>query len=89
MSELDSAQQQLVNQRMNWTRVEDRLDRLHAIARAFPLDRLKAGGESPPYYCHYMGWRLGTWSDEAPFERLDSSCRSPNHFPTGRLRRRC
>lgn len=23
---------------------------------------------SPPYYCHYMGWRLGTWTDERPFE---------------------
>ena len=27
--------------------------------------------ECPPYYCHYMSWRLGTWEDESLFHRLE------------------
>ena len=26
---------------------------------------LRAAEENPPYYCHYMAWRLGTWSEES------------------------
>ena len=30
------------------------------------------GAESDPYYCHYMAWRLGVWSDDSIFNRVDS-----------------
>lgn len=32
---------------------------------------MKKRADNPPYYCHYMSWRLGTWRDESPFQRLD------------------
>lgn len=51
--------------------VEKRLDQFPAVARAFPLNRLRSSGESPPYYCHYMAWRLGTWTNDALFRRLN------------------
>jgi hypothetical protein len=71
MADLESAQRQLVNEHLNWATLENRLRRFPAIARAFPLDRLRSSAESPPYYCHYMAWRLGTWNDEALFTRLN------------------
>lgn len=71
MADPDPAQRQLVNQHINWATVERRLERFAAIARAFPLDRLRASSGTPPYYCHYMAWRLGTWGDEKLLVRLD------------------
>lgn len=81
MSDLDSAQGQLVNEHIDWASVESRLERFPAIACAFPLDRLRSSGESPPYYCHYMAWRLGTWNDEALFMRLDELLRVAEALP--------
>ena len=65
------AQHQLVNQLIDWALVRSRLNRYRAIKRTFPLTILQNRSESPPYYCHYMSWRLGTWLDESLFERLE------------------
>ena len=67
------AQRQLVHQLIDWERVGYHYKRYPAIGRAFPLEKLKRGCESPPYYCHYMAWRLGTWTDEDEplFQRLE------------------
>ncbi|MBI1851587.1 MAG: hypothetical protein HYR85_14695 [Planctomycetes bacterium] len=32
---------------------------------------MRAGADKPPYFCHYMAWRLGTWNGEGSFEVLD------------------
>ena len=65
------AQRQFVHQYINWFRVAARLKRYPAIERNFPLAVLKGGCENPPYYCHYMAWRLGVWWNESNFERLE------------------
>src|SRR5262252_5138239 len=65
------AQQVLVERYISWDRVAQRLGRYEAIRRAFPLDLLHRHRATPPYYCHYMAWRLGTWFNESLFARLD------------------
>ena len=65
------AQCELVHRLIDWERVRYRCECYPAIGRAFPLEMLKKGCESPPYYCHCMAWRLGTWTDESLFQRLE------------------
>ena len=67
------AQRQFVHRRIDWERVRCRCKCYSAIGRTFPLETLKKGCESPPYYCHYMAWRLGTWPDAVKclFQRLE------------------
>ncbi len=65
------AQRHFVHQLIDWERVKCRLECYPAIRQAFPLEALKQHCESPPYYCHYMAWRLGTWPDELLFQRLE------------------
>ena len=65
------AQRQFVHQLIDWKCVRRCCETYPAIGRAFPLETLKRGCEIPPYYCHYMAWRLGTWQDEALFRRLE------------------
>lgn len=64
-------QRQLVHKFIDWEIVEQRLHRLPAIGRAFPIELLRSRQETPPYYCHYMSWRLGTWENESFFAHLD------------------
>lgn len=58
------AQQILVERLLSWSRVKDRLSKFAAIERAFPYRMLLARRSTPPYFCHYMAWRLGTFEDE-------------------------
>ncbi len=67
----EPAQRELVHRLIDWNRIGSRYERYPAISRTFPLQNLKKGCEKPPYYCHYMAWRLGTWTDESPFQRLE------------------
>lgn len=55
------AQKELVNRFIDWERVRSRLSSYPAIAKHFPEDLLQACADKPPYYCHYMAWRIGTW----------------------------
>ena len=73
MKEIDPnpAQRQLVHRFISWELVEQRLQRFPAVGRAFPIECLRSRQEDPPYYCHYMAWRLGTWSSDSLFARLD------------------
>jgi hypothetical protein len=66
----EPAQKTLVERFISWPLIEQRLKRYPAIARAFPLALLQKHRNTPPYFCHYMAWRLGVWS-EAPFPRLE------------------
>jgi len=67
----DPAQQTLVERFIRWDLVDERLARYPSIRRAFPPDLLRRHQRTPPYFCHYMAWRLGTWSWEAFFVRFD------------------
>lgn len=61
----ESPTKHFVHKLINWERVNQRLARYPAIRDAFSMEVLRAAEESPPYYCHYMAWRLGTWSGES------------------------
>ena len=41
------------------------------IQQTFPMEILERYREKPPYYCHFISWRLGTWGDETLFQRLE------------------
>ena len=41
------------------------------------MKMMEKRSEKPPYFCHYMSWRLGTWEDESQFQRLEEMlCRA-------------
>ena len=65
------SQKVFVDRFISWSLVKERLARYGALRRAFPLTLLERRRDSPPYFCHYMAWRLGTWSTETLFARLD------------------
>lgn len=60
-----------VKQYLNWERARERLDRYKNIAAIFPLAELQNCSDRAPFYCHYLGWRLGTWKNEDWFEFFD------------------
>ncbi|MDQ6971116.1 MAG: hypothetical protein Q9M30_00555 [Mariprofundaceae bacterium] len=57
------SQQVLVQKHLDWNRVGKRLEEFSHIQSHFPEKVLRKGINKPPYYCHYMAWRLGTWPD--------------------------
>jgi len=71
MNDPNPAQRQLVHKLIDWEIVAQRLHMFPAIGRAFSLKLLMSHQETPPYYCHYMAWRLGTWNSESSFAHLD------------------
>src|SRR3990170_5335305 len=58
VSDPNPAQRQIVHELIDWEIAEQRLQRFPAIGRAFPVECLRSHQETPPYYCHYMAWRL-------------------------------
>lgn len=75
------SQKALVGRFISWPLVKERLDQYEAIARAFPLALLERHRDSPPYFCHYMAWRLGTWVNEVLFVRLEELLRHAERLP--------
>ena len=67
----EPAQRELVHRLIDWNRIRSHYERYPAIGQTFSLQTMKKGCEQPPYYCHYMAWRLGTWTDESLFQRLE------------------
>lgn len=65
------AQRKLVHGLIDWRRVERRLGRYPAIAKTFTTEMLRKPSEQPPYYCHYLAWRLGVYERETVFRRLE------------------
>lgn len=76
-----ASQRTLVERFISWPLVKQRLARYEAIARAFPLALLERHRESPPFFCHYMAWRLGTWVNEALIVRLEELLRHAERLP--------
>ena len=78
-----SPTRRFVHQLIDWERVNQRLMRYPAVRDAFSMDVLRAAEESPPYYCHYMAWRLGTWSAESEkcLANLDNLLSSAAEIP--------
>ena len=69
------AHQQLVEKYLDWDRVERRLLKHGNIGRRFSVEELREHAP-PPYHCHYLAWRLGTWPEnrgsEACFRLFDA-----------------
>lgn len=61
-----------INQFIDWELVQSRLSRYGNIGSAFSIDFLRGCANNPPYYCHYLAWRLGTWKSESIFEHFDN-----------------
>ena len=78
------AQRELVHRLIDWNCIRSRQERYPAIGRAFPLETMKKGCESPPYYCHYMAWCLGAWPQESEFlvQRLEELFRVAEMLPS-------
>ena len=76
------AQRQLVHKLIDWEIVERRLQRFPAVGRAFPVECLRSCQETPPFFCHYMAWRLGTWNDDSLFTRLDELLTGAENLPS-------
>jgi hypothetical protein len=71
MEEKEPAHKKFVQKFLDWELVEKRLARYQHIGNLYDLDLLKQCSDKPPYYCHYLAWRLGTWHDENLFNFLD------------------
>lgn len=69
---VEPAQAQLVKLHLDWGRVKQRLELYPNIARYYDLGAMRKWEKKPPYYCHYLAWRMGTWPHEDPFCLLDS-----------------
>jgi len=78
---MEPAQKRFVDSLISWDLVRRRLDRYPAIRSAFPLDLLAQRRESEPYFCHYMAWRLGTWTNESVMSRLDDLLEGASRLP--------
>lgn len=79
MDEQKAYTRELVEGCISWDLIEERLLRYPAI-RAHFSKHLKRR-PSAPYHCHPMAWRLGTWSSEGVFARLDDLLRSAASLP--------
>jgi hypothetical protein len=60
---MSTAHARLVRKVIEHADVCGRAVRFPAIARTFPCDVLELYSERPPYYCHFMAWRLATLSN--------------------------
>lgn len=86
MLDSNPSQRQLVRRFIDWDVVEHRLQRFAAVGRAFPIRLLRSREGTPPYYCHYMAWRLGTWTDESLLQRLEGLLTEAEKLPEWRAK---
>ncbi|MXW10875.1 MAG: hypothetical protein F4X47_02505 [Gammaproteobacteria bacterium] len=82
------AQRELVHELIDWRRVDRRLRRYPAIGDVFPTEMFKGVSERPPYYCHYLAWRLGTYESEHVFHRLNELLSCASQLPNWEYERR-
>lgn len=61
----------IIDRNFNWDLVAQRLRKFPHIGQVYKIDELRGCDNTPPYYCHYLGWRLGTWLDEGLFQYFD------------------
>jgi len=66
------AQQTFVERFLDWNKVHERLKNYNSIRKYYGEDIFHSCSDKPPYYCHYIAWRLGTWHDDHLFEIFDS-----------------
>jgi hypothetical protein len=55
----------IIKKNLDWDIVQERIQRFKHIAEIFPLVELQKCSGKAPYFCHYMGWRLGTWQNKS------------------------
>jgi hypothetical protein len=75
------SQKILVNRYINWELIEARLNKYPNIKKLFPIEVLRQCEKEPPFYTHYLAWRLGTWGDESWFEYFDKLLENCSQIP--------
>lgn len=70
-----------IKQYLDWEKVQDRLSRYKHIGIIFPLAELQRCSNKAPFYCHYLGWRLGVWKNEEWFEFFDKLLETSMNLP--------
>jgi hypothetical protein len=65
------SQKIFVDKFIDWEKVQSRLIRFQNIGKYYSLDALRGCSNTPPYYCHYLAWRLGTWAGDEFFIYFD------------------
>lgn len=68
---MNTAHARVVREVIRSGNAHERAVHFPTIARTFPDDLLKRYENQPPYYCHFMEWRLATLSN-AQLHRLDA-----------------
>jgi hypothetical protein len=71
----------LIRENLDWNKVQERLCRYKYIAELFPITDLQNCCDKPPYYCHYLSWRLGTWHNEELFKFFDKLLETCTSLP--------
>lgn len=61
----------LIEKYLDWDKVQARLSHYEHISKLFPLKSMRSCSEKPPYYSHYLAWRMGTWESEDYFNCLN------------------
>ncbi len=80
------AHQSLVAAVVDAGNVEARRQAFSAIGRNFPSSLLSSFSARPPYYCHFMQWRLATLGD-AQLQRVDQLLECAESVPRWRTER--
>jgi len=62
----------LIDKFIDWEKVEQRLYKYPNIGSQYNLKLFQECSSKPPFYCHYLALRLGTWEDDSLFEFLDN-----------------
>ena len=56
---------------IDWGLVKSRLSKYPNISSHYDMQLFQECSTRPPFYCHYLAWRLGTWENESIFEFID------------------
>lgn len=66
------AHKYLIDKFIDWEKVKKRLYKYHNIGSQYDLELFKECSSKPPFYCHYLALRLGTWENDSYFDFLDN-----------------
>ncbi len=75
------SQEIIVGEKIDWNKVESRLCLHPNMDKHFPLETMKSCASIPPYFSHFLAWRLGTWEGEEWFSFLEDLMLTASNIP--------
>lgn len=66
-----SSHKYLIDKLIDWELVKSRISMYSNISSHYNMKLFQECSTRPPFYCHYLAWRLGTWEDDSLFEFID------------------